>query len=69
MQQQAQRHALELQQAQQLHDRGLQQNQQLHGHKVKQADQNRRLSAAQKLQQLMHAKELAAQKLLQGPAK
>jgi hypothetical protein len=69
MQQQAQRHALELQQAQQLHDRGLQQNQQLHGHKVKQADQNRRLSAAQKLQQLMHAKEIAAQKLLQGPAK
>jgi hypothetical protein len=60
MSQQQQRHMAEMQRAQQLHAQGMQQTDQLHGHKMTQAEQNRRITAAQKLQQMMQAQQAAA---------
>ena len=60
MQQQQERHMAEMQRAQQLHAQGMQQTDQLHGHKMTQAEQNRRITAAQKLQQMMQAQQAAA---------
>ena len=60
MAQQQQRHMMEMQQAQQLHAQNMQQNDQLHGHKMTAAEQARKLTAAQKLQQMIQAQQAAA---------
>ena len=59
MQQQAQRHQMELEQAVQSYNQGAQRADQLHGHKMTLAEQNRKIAAAQKLQQMLHAKQAA----------